>query len=111
MRGHQPLDILNGGGQEGLFAHVPDSEHAGMAETVVFFGLHEGAFDRLFFLSVNASALLRFAQGSDVVQSILPGMSLHPPSRHTRTKARCPSRIGFAIARVLAFPSRVAVFQ
>ena len=26
--GHEPLDVLNSGGQEGLFAHIPDSEHA-----------------------------------------------------------------------------------
>ncbi len=64
-------------------------------EAVVFFGLHERAFNRLFSPSVNASALLRFGQGSDFVRSILPDMSLHPPSRHTRSKARCPSRTGF----------------
>ena len=47
-RGHKPLDILNGGGQEGLFAHIPDATHAGIAETMVDLGLREGTFNSLF---------------------------------------------------------------
>ena len=33
-RGSQPLDVLTGGGQEALFAHILDSGHAGIAQTM-----------------------------------------------------------------------------
>ena len=48
-RGNQPLDVLNNGGQEALFAHVLDTEHAGIAEAVIDFGLREGTFNGFFF--------------------------------------------------------------
>ena len=45
--GKDPLDILNSGGQEGLFTHVADSEHASKAQTMVNFGLRERSFNCL----------------------------------------------------------------
>ena len=103
--GHEPLDVLNSGGQEGLFAHIPDSEHASIAQTMVDLGLRKGAFNCLFSPAVDAPALLRFGKGNDVIQGILPDMSLHHPSRHTCSKALCPSwadLTGFAVTEVLA---------
>ena len=41
-RGSQPLDVLTGGGQDALFAHVLDSEYAGIARTMMDFGIREG---------------------------------------------------------------------
>ena len=46
--GKDAFDILNSGGQEGLFAHVADTEHASKAQTVVNFGLRKKAFNCLF---------------------------------------------------------------
>ena len=45
--GKDPLNILNSGSQEGLFAHVADAEHASKAQTVINFGLRERAFNCL----------------------------------------------------------------
>ena len=46
--GKDSLDILNSGGEEGLFAHVADAEHASKAQTVINFGLRERTFNCLF---------------------------------------------------------------
>ena len=46
--GKDPLDILNSGGEESLFAHVANAEHASKAQTVINFGLRERAFNCLF---------------------------------------------------------------
>ena len=105
QRGDQPLDVLNGGGQEALFAHVLDTEHAGIAETVIDFGLREGTFNGLFSPSVDATADTGLGKGNDIIQGILPNMSVHHPSGHTGSEAFCSSGTslaGLAVAEVLA---------
>ena len=37
--------VLYGGGEEGLLVHVVDSEHAGIAQAMQFFGFCEGSFN------------------------------------------------------------------
>ena len=119
-RGNQPLDVLNRSGQEALFTHVLDSEHAGIAETVIDFGLREGTFNGFFSPGVNASANTGLGKGNDSIQSILPNMSVHHPSGHTLAEAfrsSGTSGAGLAVAEVLAitltsggFPVEALVF-
>ena len=104
-RGNQPLNVLNRGGQEALFAHVLDTEHAGIAETVIDFGLREGAFYGFFSPGVDATADTGLGKGNDIIQSILPNMSVHHPSGHTLAEALVAfgtSPTDFCVAKVLA---------
>ena len=87
-RGNQPLDVLNNGGQEALFAHVLDTEHAGIAETVIDFGLREGTFNGFFSPGVNATADTGLGKGNDIIQNILPNMSVHHLPGHNKAIAR-----------------------
>ncbi len=43
----QPFHILNRSGQEAVFAHVANAEHASKAQAMVLFGLRKRAFNRL----------------------------------------------------------------
>ena len=58
--GKDPLNILNSGGQEGLFTHVADSEHASKSQAVVFFGLRKRAFNCLFAPAIDLLTHRRF---------------------------------------------------
>ena len=97
------------GGQEALLPHVPDSEHAGIAEAMIDFGLREGAFNGFFSPTVNATADTGLGKGNDIIQSILPNMSFHHPSGHALSEALCPSgtscaNLGVAEVLTVAFP-------
>ena len=102
---YQAFDVLNGGGQETLLAHVVDAEHAGIAEAMVFFRLRKGTFNRLFSPFVYAFAVVRLRKEYDIVQGILPYMTFHHPSVCTGTKALIPPGTVpalFAIAVILS---------
>ena len=58
--GKDPLNILNSGGQEGLFAHVADAEHASKAQAVVLLSLRKRAFNGFFAPLINPFANGRF---------------------------------------------------
>lgn len=47
-REKEPLDILNGSSQEGLFAHFPEAKHASKAQTMIDLGLRKRTFNGLF---------------------------------------------------------------
>ena len=45
---NDPSDILNNGGQESLFAHVANAEHARIAQAMINLGLGKRALNCLF---------------------------------------------------------------
>ena len=63
---------MNSSGQEALFAHVLDSEHAGITQTMIDFGLREGTFNGFFSPGVNATADAGLGKGNDIIQSVYP---------------------------------------
>ena len=65
-------------GQEALYPHVPDSEHAGIAEAVISFCLRKGSFNCLFSPVIQTSAVFRFHKPYDIIQRILPYMTCQP---------------------------------
>ena len=90
-----------------LFAHVLDTEHAGIAETMIDFGLREGTFNGFFSPGVDATADTGLGKGDDIIQSILPNMSVHHPSGRALAEAFIAfgtSPTDFRVAEVLAVP-------
>ena len=104
-----------------MFAHVLDSEHAGIAETMIDLGLRERAFNGFFSSCVDRLAFIGLGKGNDIIQSILPNMSFHHPSGHTLAKAFFALGAilaGLAVAAVLAvaftgggFPVEMLMFR
>ena len=90
-RGNHPLDILDSCGQETLFAHIANSEHASKAQAMIDFRFCEGTLNRFLAAIVNAPARRRLREERNLVQGILPNMSFHHPSLHTLAKALCSS--------------------
>ena len=104
-QGSHCLHVLNGGGEEGLLAHVGVAAHAGIAKAVELFGVREGAFNRLFSPSVDILSRRSFCEGVCLIQIVLPYM----PRYHLSFTA-CSETLrllwagltGFGVAAVLS---------
>ena len=115
-QGSHFLHVLNGGGEEGLLAHVGVAAHAGIAKAVELFGIRERAFNRLFAPGVDVLARWRFRKSVRLIQIVLPNMPRHHLSLVTCCKTFCPSGArltSFCIAAVLAktFAARGGVLE
>ncbi|MPN21724.1 hypothetical protein SDC9_169104 [bioreactor metagenome] len=97
---NQPLHILNRGGQEGLFAHVVSSEHAGIAQAVVLLGLCERSLNGFLASGVQSLSLRGLGKRRDIFQRILPYMPCHHPSGRLLTETCRPPRASRAIPPV-----------
>lgn len=101
--------VLHGGGEEGLLVHVADSEHAGIAQAMQFFGFCEGSFNGFLAPGVDAFAFVCFSKRVRLLQCILPYMARHLPSagfgrEAFRPPGAVPACFGLAPVLPIAFP-------
>jgi len=98
---------LDGSREEGLLIHVLQAEHASKAQAVVLLSLRKRAFNCFFAPLINSFANGRFRKPGAFIQSILPNMSGHHPSRRFCRETFLSSRtLGalFGIAEILTVP-------